>query len=462
MYDKFLLDLVLEMTRQQPTDRSQAKHIQNIIAQRYKLIDLGENKTPQQFIPSFIEKREPLDATAYQVPSRRSYKIQTNPMESDRVFHFVVDGVTKRKLKVIKKLGEGGFGRVYQAEDVTFERLGEISHYALKIVDTVIAEDVQQTLQWIKEIGKGCRYIAEILEDYFLPTFNQLYIVTKLYKHRSLERFIEMCTEPLPQASIEKIIHDLFHALGILHTHKPPIAHRDISQDNLLVKYIHLDGTIEIVLNDFDFARPIDTTKELTITGKPRYLAPEVQTGRYDVKVDIFSAGIVLYEIMTLSRNRVTIHDEKTFSQMRVALEKTNYEKKLIDLVLSMCNYDPTQRPTAVQVFSMYEQNGVELVKYGCQTETMSIVSKACSMGYYSLTHACKSGNKQIIDKMIEGGDTRWDDGLEGACIGGKKEILFMMVRNGAKDWSRALYGACLGVIRILFRSSYALLKTAI
>ena len=105
-----------------------------------------------------------------------------------------------------------------------------------------------------------------------------------------------------PQPFIEKVIHDLFHPLGLVHSRTPPIIHRDISLCNLLVKQVNRDGTLDIVLNDFDVAREISGTANHTKVGKTTYWAPEVFTGSYGTRSDVWSAGIVLYELMTLTR----------------------------------------------------------------------------------------------------------------------------------------------------------------
>ncbi len=93
----------------------------------------------------------------------------------------------------------------------------------------------------------------------------------------------------------------MFRPLGIMHTRKQPIIHRDISLCNLLIKRKNSNGTVEIVLNDFDIAREISGTATYTKVGKEQYMAPEVLCKVYGTKADIWSAGVVLLELMTLS-----------------------------------------------------------------------------------------------------------------------------------------------------------------
>ena len=105
----------------------------------------------------------------------------------------------------------------------------------------------------------------------------------------------------------------MFHTLGILHSLSPPIIHRDISFYNLLIKQKYRNGLLEIVVNDFDLALEIESEivklehGEYAHTrgvGKVNYAAPEVTSGNYDTSIDIWSAGVVLFELMTLKSNQ--------------------------------------------------------------------------------------------------------------------------------------------------------------
>lgn len=136
---------------------------------------------------------------------------------------------------------------------------------------------------------------------------------------------MEEQTEPFSQQFIEKVILDIFRPLGIMHSRKKPVIHRDISTCNLLIKQKNRNGTVDIVVNDFDLVREISGTATLTHnTGKIRYMAPEVDSGKYGVKVDIWSAGVVLIELMTLSSDcRLNIMTDSTEQQMHNTLRET-------------------------------------------------------------------------------------------------------------------------------------------
>ena len=111
--------------------------------------------------------------------------------------------------------------------------------------------------------------------------------------------------EHFSQKCIEKIAHDMCHPLGIMHSRTPAVIHRDISLDNVLVNRINRDGTFEIVINDFDVIRELtetDVSQQQTVVGKINYWAPEVLSQIFDVSADMWSVGVVLFELMTLTR----------------------------------------------------------------------------------------------------------------------------------------------------------------
>src|SRR3989338_4839425 len=96
----------------------------------------------------------------------------------------------------------------------------------------------------------------------------------------------------------------IFYTLGVLHTRDQPVLHRDISLCNFLIREQDENGTLSVVLNDFDVAREITNevavSHKTTKVGKLAYNAPEVDTGLYDASADIWACGIAMYELMTL------------------------------------------------------------------------------------------------------------------------------------------------------------------
>ncbi len=139
--------------------------------------------------------------------ARRSYTLDKQPRvtQDSKEFAFYVGGVLKRKLIVLRKIGSGGIARVYLAEDVTIERPNEKPwKYALKIIDThdnkigsiytggfgsrrysdTASQNnallIREAMQTVRQFGRDCKQIAEVMEDYHLPS-KDIFVKDHLY-----------------------------------------------------------------------------------------------------------------------------------------------------------------------------------------------------------------------------------------------------------------------------------------
>jgi serine/threonine protein kinase len=115
-------------------------------------------------------------------------------------------------------------------------------------------------------------------------------------------------SKPLPENMIWSLLGQMISVLNFLHDNKKPIIHRDISPDNIIItEFDEKNENIQVVLADYDTIREIDETRYHTRVGKPGYWAPEVNRGEaYGTRADIWSLGVVLCRIMTLTRNSET------------------------------------------------------------------------------------------------------------------------------------------------------------
>ena len=202
-------------------------------------------------------------------------------------------GETILHFKIIEKLGEGGMGVVYLAEDTKLER-----KVAIKFLPKHISSDSEERARFIIEAKA-----AATLNHPNITTIhsieeadNEMFIVMEYIKGVELKDKILSSDEALP---IIDVINYAFQiAEGLDAAHKEGITHRDIKSSNIMVTE---NGKVKIM--DFGLAKLRGRTKLTkigTTIGTIDYMSPEQAQGEEtDQRTDIWSYGIVLYEMLT-------------------------------------------------------------------------------------------------------------------------------------------------------------------
>jgi serine/threonine protein kinase/tetratricopeptide (TPR) repeat protein len=201
-------------------------------------------------------------------------------------------GETVSHYKIVEKLGEGGMGVVYKALDTTLER-----HVAIKFLPSRLQSDKKAKKRFAQEAKAASALnnsnIAVIHEIDETPE-GHMFIVMAYYDGRTLKDKLE--DGPLPVDEAVKIVSQI--ASGLAAAHEKNIFHRDIKPANILIT----QGG-EIKLADFGLAKlagQTKLTKTGTTVGTVSYMSPEQAGGReVDARSDIFSLGVVLYELLT-------------------------------------------------------------------------------------------------------------------------------------------------------------------
>ena len=205
------------------------------------------------------------------------------------------DDVIARKYRLIEKLGEGGMGVVYKAEDLRLKR-----KVALKFLPPWLEPDEDARRRFMQEAQA-----ASILEHPNICTIHEIgevengqtYIAMAYYTGETLEKKIDRGALALEQA-VDIVIQ---LARGLLMAHSAGIIHRDIKPSNVMVTS---EGTIKIL--DFGLAKLCDQpllTRTQARVGTVYYMSPE-QTGSEDVdqRTDLWALGVVFYELLTGKR----------------------------------------------------------------------------------------------------------------------------------------------------------------
>ncbi|MGH9461024.1 MAG: serine/threonine-protein kinase, partial [Vicinamibacteria bacterium] len=211
-------------------------------------------------------------------------------------------GKTLSHYKIVEKLGSGGMGDVYIAEDLTLGR-----KVALKVLPTDVANDPERRDRFLRE----ARAVAALSHPNVLAIhdFGEdrgiAFAVTELLEGQTLRQRLD--AGPLSPVEAMELARQT--ADGLSAAHVRGIVHRDLKPENL---FITRSGKIKIL--DFGLAKTIggwgeDTptqtrvTEPGTIMGTVGYMSPEQVRGRSaDHRSDVFSFGAILYEMLSGER----------------------------------------------------------------------------------------------------------------------------------------------------------------
>ncbi|MGH7597342.1 MAG: protein kinase domain-containing protein [bacterium] len=205
-------------------------------------------------------------------------------------------GQTISHYKILEKLGGGGMGVVYKAQDLKLDRF-----VALKFLPPHLSADEEEKKRFIHEAKAASAldhpnictiYEIDETED-GADCVRRMFIAMAYYEGETLKKKIERGPLPIDQ-TLDLAIQI---AQGLAKAHEHGITHRDIKPANVMITK---DGIVKIV--DFGLAKlagVVGLTKAGITLGTPAYMSPEQARGEeVDHRTDIWSLGVVLYEML--------------------------------------------------------------------------------------------------------------------------------------------------------------------
>lgn len=207
------------------------------------------------------------------------------------------------KYELIRLLGEGGMGAVYEARHVQIGR-----HVAIKIMGAAVAQSEEARRRFLREAQ-----VAGTLDHENICPVTDMgesadgvpYLVMPLLKGHSLAEEIESRQGPLsPERSVGIVCQML---AGLEVAHAAHVLHRDLKPDNVFLVQ-RPDNVDRVQLLDFGISKilnDVGTSTNLTgtgmVVGTPAYLSPEqaMATVEMDERVDVYGAAVVLYQLLT-------------------------------------------------------------------------------------------------------------------------------------------------------------------
>jgi len=280
-------------------------------------------------------------------------------------------GSAANSYEILAKLASGGMAEIFLAKSAS---IGGVERYVvLKRIMRHRAADTQLVRMFLDEARLAAQLQhANIAQVYDIGKLGDAYFFTMEYVHgetvRALLHRSHALRKPVPLGCVLTIAAGtaagLDYAHGrIGHDGRPlNIVHRDVSPSNLMVSF---DGGVKIV--DFGVAKAADRihdTRSGTVKGKIAYLSPEQCKGTpVDRRSDLFSFGIVMWEMLTTERlyrrgsdfdNMTAIVNEATVAP---STKRSEVPPELDAIVLRLLAKDPDQRfQTAGEALEAIEQ----------------------------------------------------------------------------------------------------------
>jgi serine/threonine-protein kinase len=270
-----------------------------------------------------------------------------------------VGQVIAEKYRLVRLLGRGGMGEVYEARHVVVGR-----RFALKLLHPHLAPGSSAVPRFLREARAAGSlenaHIAAVV-DFATTSDGVPFLVMEYLEGQSLARLLAM-TGPLPVPRAVGLLLQICDGLEV--AHRAGIVHRDLKPDNLFVVKHH-DGSELLKILDFGIAKLVDEpnaqlTHSGAVLGTAFYMAPEQARGekQIDFRVDIYALGVIAFELLSAQKphpgdgyNAILAHiltqPPESLSSARPGLPPA-----LVALVEAAMAFEPAQRPSSAAAWA--------------------------------------------------------------------------------------------------------------
>jgi serine/threonine protein kinase len=219
--------------------------------------------------------------------------------------------ILQDRYKVIKVVGLGGMGAVYQAQDLRFTGTKRLC--ALKEMISTVRDRHTRRIA-VQNFEREANLLAALnhpaipkIYDYFTEDVRN-YLVLEFVEGMDLEAVLSSVGAPLPVDRVADWAIQICVVLSYLHHQTPAIMFRDLKPSNIMIR-----SPNQIVLIDFGIARVFRTEQKGTMIGTEGYSPPEQYRGTAKPEGDIYALGATLHHL--LSRRDPRLHPPFAFHE---------------------------------------------------------------------------------------------------------------------------------------------------
>ena len=304
------------------------------------------------------------------------------------------DDSVEKQYKVIEKLGDGGFGAVFKVQH-KFDK----NFYAIKIIPLQKSNDEDEIMQLTKEIEILSKLEHENIVRYYTSyklkgcdeKEHVYFCIQMQYCKKTLKTFLYnfiSTQETEKQRLLLKVLKQILD--GLKYIHDNGIMHRDLNPNNI---FLTESGIIKI--GDFGSSRytavncsneadndEVCWKKLTTYIGTAIYCAPELKSGKYDKRIDLYSLGIIVFEMFHFPPKITEREKEPIFRGIRsqeVIMPEESLEPEIQDVVKGLLKHNPEYRMSLdVAADSVKQLNQFSTIKPTLATEEYGMIYVYC------------------------------------------------------------------------------------
>ncbi|CAK7335801.1 unnamed protein product [Dovyalis caffra] len=327
-------------------------------------------------------------------------------LSEDRGGEFAEKDPTGRYTRYDEILGKGAFKTVYKAFD-------EVDGIEVAW-NQVNIEDVLQSSQQLERLYSEVHLLKSLKHENIIKFYSSwvddknktINMITELFTSGNLRQYRKK-HKTVDMKAIKNWARQILRGLQYLHTHSPPIIHRDLKCDNILVN----GNNGEVKIGDLGLAIVMQQPFARSVIGTPEFMAPELYEEEYNELVDIYSFGMCMLEMVTCEypysecKNPAQIYKKVTSGVKPASLGKVNDNQ--VKEFIEKCLVPASVRLPAVELLKdpfLATENSKELVSSSLQLP--NLISKQIHLPQSESHHMdidCKKLSVVSCPKSING-----------------------------------------------------------